>query len=209
MGVTTEAGVCNLALVAIGHSQFVDDLNEESTEAEVAKAIFSKDRDATLERFQWKFATLRAALADLGAAVARDGWTFAYAIPANCIAPRVIVLPGQRAPSPENRIPFDIEASATVVGGPVNGKVLLTDEEDAELIYTARVVTPSLFSPLFVDALKWALASQFALGIQKKPAVALQMGQMYERSLQIAEAAQLQQSREDRPPRSEFITTRG
>lgn len=210
MGVTTAAEVCNLALVAIGHTSFIDDLDEDSAEAAVAKAIYATARDACLERFAWKFAALRKALADLGEAAVRDGWDFAYALPADCITPRAIVLEGVRAPSPEQRIPFDVEADASALGrGNVDGRVLLTDQEDAWLIYTARVETVSLFSPLFVKTLSWDLAAGFALGVQKKPAVAMQMTAQYERALLVAEAGQLRGAREDRPTDSEFITGRG
>ena len=130
----------------------------------------------------------------------------------NCdigIAARAIVQPGVRAPAPEARIPFRLEGSASVAGGRVDGLVLLTDQADAELIYTARVIPPALFPQLFVDALAWRLAARFALGIQKKPAVAAQMEQRYEMALSVAIASQNRQSREDRPPDSEFVSVRG
>lgn len=211
MAATAEAGVCNLALTAIGNTAFVDDLDEDSTEAKVAKEIFAFSRDVVLERFEWRFAARRATLAlDAGAVsgLARNGWLYVYALPADCIAPRRITVDGIRNPNAENRIPFAIEASASVAGGPVDARVLLTDQAEAELQYTSRVETVALWSPLFVDALKWNLAAQFALGIQKKPAVAQAMTAQFERAIGQAFAAQLNQGREDRPPDSEFISVR-
>lgn len=210
MAVLPEARICNLALVAIGHSQLIDALDDDSPEAEVANAVYAQSRDAILERVPWKFATLRATLADLGATAVRDGWAYAYSLPSDCIAPRALTVAGTPAPGPEDRIPFELEADASSASrGAVDGMVLLTDLDEAELVYTARVETPALFSPLFIDCLKWSLAAQFALGIAKKPAVARTMEQRFEQALSIAAASQYRQSREPRPPDSEFITTRG
>ena len=56
-----------------------------------------------------------------------------------------------------------LDYTAYVSGGIANKvgsdrKLILTDEEDAELIYTAQVTDTTLFDPLFVDALSYALA---------------------------------------------------
>ncbi len=195
MGITTAAEVCNLGLTAIGHTAYIDALDEESTEAEVANA------------------TRRAALAMLAGpgvneARLRNGWAYTYATPVDLIAAQHITVDGIRAPAPEARIPFKIEADNGGHGPTVAGKVVLTDQDAAELVYTARVTTPALWSGAFVEALSWKLAAKFALGIQKKPAVALQMEQAFERALAIAAASQYRQSTEDRPPDSEFITAR-
>lgn len=211
---TTDAEIVNQALVAIGEGQFVNDLDEESQPARVAKVIFARTRDALLERFQWPFANKRATLAELSSpttetAYARDGWDYTYALPGDCIAPRAITVTGVRAPPPADRIPFAVEADSTGGRGSINGMVLVTDLATAELVYTGRVSVSALFPPLFTDALVWRLAAQFALGIQKKPAVAMQMEQMFERALSIAAASAMRQGREDQPVDSEFISTRG
>ncbi len=214
MGVQTEADVCNLGLVAIGNTQLIDELNDPTPAARVAKAVYANARDATLERVEWKFATRRRTLAmlvdadtDPDSELVHDGWRFVYGLPPDCIAPRRIVVPGMRAPPPRLRIPFEIEASDS--SGKVDGLVLLTDQPEAELLYTARVMAPALFTALFAEALSWMLASKFALAIQKKPAVAVTMDQKFERSIAVALTSNFRQAHEDLPPDSEFILERG
>lgn len=216
MGIQTEAEVCNLGLAAIGQTAFINSLNEDSPEAQVAKEIYPGAVDVLLERADWKFASRRKALAvvvdadeDPDDDAVRDGWRFVYALPSDCIAPRQLVIPGIRTPSADQRIVFDVEADAENTGrGNITRRVLLTDQEEAVLRYTARVVTPALWSPLFVEAMSWFLASKFALAIQKKPAVAATMDQKFERAVVQAFASQLRQAREDQPPESEFTRIR-
>ncbi len=90
-----------------------------------------------------------------------------------------------------------------------DSRVLLTDQADAELVYTDQVNTVALFPAMFVEALAWKLASDLALCVPVKPAVAVEMAKRYEAELHKAAASQYRQSREDLPPESEFIAVRG
>lgn len=190
--------VCNLALSYVGHGLDLDNLNEDTNESRSAKRCYVPARDELLERKEWKFATRRATLALL-AGEERDGWTYVYALPSDCIAARSIYA-GTLTPTEDQKVPFDIEATAT-------GACLLTDEEDAILIYTARIEETSRFTPGFVKALAWHIAVELCLvlpidddkaqKIEKKAAQALLQG--------YAAQANLQKSV---PPESEYVSGR-
>lgn len=210
MGTTTEVQLCNLALARIGQREFIDNLDDDETAvAEACRVLYGPARDAVLESVPWKFATRRATLA-LSTSPARDGWTYVYALPADCVSARAVTVPGIRAPAAGARIPFDTEADSSPASlGKVDSRVLLTNQAGAELVYTAQVETVALFPPLFVEAVAWKLASDLALCVLLKPAIAEAMMKKYELELSKAAASQYRQSREDQPPESEFTAVRG
>lgn len=196
----SEAQVCNLALLRVGSRAVIQNLEEKTAEAIACKAIFELARDAVLAEVPWSFATRRATLALISGAT-RDGWQYVYDVPADFLAARYIYA-GIRNPASDERIPFALEDDVN------NELVLLTDAEDAVLVYTYRCTSPGLWSPLFVDALAWRLASDLALALSVKPQVGLAMAQGYEAALRKAAAADWNQQREDMPPEAEWIRKR-
>ena len=199
----SEAGLCNLALVRIGQRQLIDSLEEASVEAQTCKAVYASARDAVLGEFWWPFATKRATLA-LITDGERDGWEYAYSLPADCIADGARYLwSGLRDPPAESRIPFTTESNDAG-----DGLILLTDEEDAILVYTYAVTLPGLFPPLFVQALAWKVASELALGLPIKPQVGLAMDQKYRAALATAMTASARARQLDAPDDAESIRAR-
>lgn len=199
---TTEARVCNIALLRVGITQFIGSLGEATTEANVCNQLWEDARDAVLEARWWRFATRRSVLSLL-TSVTRSGWGFVYSLPTDCVAPRFI-WNGMRNPPAQLRVPFTMELNDAATA-----KVLLTDMEDAELIYTRRVGEVGLFPALFVNALAWKLAADLALALPVKPQVGLAMQQGYARALAEAAVADFDMAQEDLPPESETIRERG
>ena len=100
----------------------------------------------------WKFATRRKALALLDTDY--RGWAFAYAEPNGCL--RMLAVLQADASSEAKGENFDTESQDD------GTRIVLTNVEDAELRYTARVSDTSKFSPLFVSCLARLLASYLA-----------------------------------------------
>lgn len=209
MGVTSDAQLCSISLLRIGQQQTVDSLDEDTSQAAACKAMYANARDAVLELLDWPFARRRAVLAAL--TLTRTEWDFVYALPADCLAPRRIVS-GIKPESADDRIPFDIEGDATVG----TNRILLTDQEDATLLYTAITPNPvtnqpwpvALMSPLFVDALAWKLAGDLTLALPVKPGTLQLMNVEFEKAFARAGAAARNQLREPQPPTPRFITAR-
>lgn len=195
---TTAAEIANLALSYAGHGLDLDNLNEDTNEARAALRCYGPARDELLERYQWKFATKRATLAIL-ANEERDGWGFVYALPADCLVPRYI-WSGVRNPNADEKVPFDVEATDT-------GACLLTDAEDAVLVYTARIEEVSRFTPGFVKALAWAIAVELCLVLPIDAKKALAIENKATRARLEALAAQ-GNTQKDRVAESEYITGR-
>lgn len=160
----TVTQLCNLALGRVGHADLIGDpfdTNDHSRAAIACRNAYPIARDGTLEAGWWPFALGRERLAGLSRT--RDPWAFAYALPHDCLVPRELLRPQGALPAwvatsevlSLPPIPFALELSAGT-------RVLLTDEPAAELVYTVRVEDPTLFPPLFADALAWRLAADLA-----------------------------------------------
>lgn len=149
----SEVDICNLALARLGDSATVSSISppEGSAQAEHCKRFYPIARDALLELHDWHFATRRKTLAAISGSWAP--WAYAYAPPADCLR-IVAILPPESAETDAQ--PFEREL------GPVGEAVILTNQDEAVARYVAKVTDTTRFSPLFVDALAWLLASHLA-----------------------------------------------
>jgi hypothetical protein len=198
--------VCNVALVRIGHTQLLESLSGSDVVSKTCAALFPFTRDQLLQARPWPFATLRRALAVLADDAAddehRDGWDFTYALPADCIAPRYIWNGGQENPGEDQTIPYRIESSRDL-----KSRVLLANFDDAQLVYTAKVVEVPRWDPLFAEAVAMKMAADLALGIAKKPQLGLELMRAFQMSLTVASASAGNQ--QQALPRPESIFERG
>ena len=146
--------ICNLALARLGDSATVTSIDppEGSAQAEHCARFYPIARDTLLEAHPWKFATRRVRLAQL--IVDTWNWDYAYAEPADALK-LLSVLPASAAIGTDTE---EFEAETTADGDPV----ILTNLEDASLRYVARVTDTTAFSPMFIDAMGWMLASYMA-----------------------------------------------
>jgi hypothetical protein len=222
---TTDVDICNLALVHVGSTEFLGAIDDDDTApARILAVVYRPVRDSVLERLWWPFATKEVALGLLDG-VTRAGWAFAYALPTDLVACQYIsnglrrgaplvtasavVSPlwANSAPLPYAgvymRVPFAIEASDDS-----SGRILLTDQDSATLVYTASV-TESAYTPTFVDALSYKLAARLAFGLLKKPPLADMLEKKGDAEIAKAWAAILREQQEDVQPDSEFVSVRG
>lgn len=175
----SEVDIANLALGHLGDNATVASLYppEGSAQAEHCARFYPIARDSLLEMAFWNFSVKRGILAPV--AQNWTEWKYAYALPGDCLSP-ISVLPidayddyatkfvptdtpywshnyspvvaaGRYTPQP-----YSIEMDAA------GNQVLFTNLENAVLRYTSYVTDTTRFSPLFVMALSWHLASMLA-----------------------------------------------
>lgn len=151
---SSEVDICNLALARLGDNATVAsiDLPEGSAQAEHCARFYAIARDSLLEMHAWKFATRRVQLAKL--TVPSWDWAFAYAEPTGAL--KLLGVLSATASNDDETQPYDAESDAN------GAAIILTNQEDASLRFVARVTDTTKFSPLFVDALAWLLASYLA-----------------------------------------------
>lgn len=135
--------ICNLALQKLGAAR-ITNLSDGSANSNECNAAFEHVRDTELRTNKWKFALSRTVLAAVPVSPA-FGYAFAYPLPSDCLRPL---------------FPSRVELDWKVENH--NGvPSLLTSEGDAiELRYIKRVTDPTLFDPLFVEAVACKLAIQ-------------------------------------------------
>lgn len=155
----SEVDICNLALARLGDAATVSSIDppEGSAQAEHCARFYPIARDTALEAHPWRFAVRRIALAPLD--VPTWGWRFAYGAPNNELV-RLAILPPNSLADAQTQ-PYDSEVTASGAG------MILTDQEDATLRYIQRITDTSRFSPGFIEALSWLLASYLAGPLMK------------------------------------------
>lgn len=200
---SSAVDICNLGLVRAGISRVIASMDEASTEAGVCRVLYPVALDAVLSSAPWPFATKRALLPPPLAGGGRGGFSFRYTVPEDCITVlEVFVGRGLRE---DQKAPFQMEEEADV-------RILLTDVEDAEIKYTARVTNPLTFHPLFVEALGWKLGEDLAISLAKDDdATARRASRAHKRYIEtihqaIAQAVGEQQK--DKEPESVFLAFR-
>jgi len=197
----SDIDICNLALLRLGTRSTIASLGEGSAEANACALIYPTIRDALLTQYRWGFATRRAALADLGAPP--TPWLFRYAYPTDCLLARAIDRPDAALPP----IPFEVAGDQDQGGNAI--RVILTDQPQAVLLYSARITQPGLFNPAFVEALSWMVAAELAVALTGDKGLAQACLQTAAAAIAGAKALDANEAAESRERPVEWLAARG
>lgn len=201
----SEVDICNLALGHLGDNATVASLDppEGSAQAEHCARFYPIARDALLQSHGWNFSTRRIQLAQLGAAP--TGWSYSYARPNDALDVFDIQAP--------NTQDYATRTNAYLCETDAEGnEVIYTNVENAICRYTARIQDPTKFSPLFVTALSWHLASMLAGPVIKGDAGAAESkrcAQMMQFYLAQAQHSDAQQRHVDMVHTPDWVAARG
>jgi hypothetical protein len=195
--------ICNDALSNIG-KQNISDLNEASAEARACNQFYTNTLDTLLQSYPWRWAEKTQALAEI--ANSKSGrWAYAYARPSDCLKiKRVTDVAMQDYVSSVSGM-----AKAGGFDYAVEGRVIYCDLPVAYLEYTARIADPSLFPPLFVEALSWQLAVKLAMPLTRDPKIRADAYQLAQRVRSEAQVSDANEVRETHDHVSEVIEARG
>lgn len=192
--------ICNLALSHVG-AYSIGAIDERSAEARVCMQHYDTCRDETLRSFPWAFAGKTVPLA-LASGVSYPNWSYAYALPADCLKANRLVHEGMDL-HPEKEEPFSLMSGAT-------GTIvyLLTNLEQAWLEYTAKVTDPTVYDSQFVGALSYRLASSISTALSANDAKRRELMQFYQLAVQEAKASSANEgSKENKINR--YVRSRG
>ena len=146
---SSDTEVANEALTLLGETA-ITSLSENTDRARVLDRLYTPTLDHALRTHDWNFARMRAVLGRL-AAVPEFGYAYMYQLPQDPLCLRVLTT-NLRADEPweiETYITADLTAQY---------RVILTDATALEIRFIARVTSPTLWDPLFADALVHELA---------------------------------------------------
>ena len=159
--------ICNFALSNVGAFAGLQTVEiGSSKEAVACRAQYPLALKAALRDpdCDWGFArkTIQLALADLEPV----GYTYAYKYPSDCIRALRIHNPAIEGDCvlteydyirrKLKRIPFELGSDPSG-----NNKLILTNREQAVLVYTGFIDNPNMFDPLFAEALGYKLSAAF------------------------------------------------
>lgn len=158
----SEVDIGNLALSHLGDRANITSIDppEGSAQADHVARHYPLARDTALTLYDWDFSTTRRTLAASSSPV--EGWAYAYALPSDALTVFEVLeadaLPGwYYGADYRPRVPFELEADD------VTGLTLvLTNLDAAAIRFSRRITDTNRYSPLFVDALSWLLASKLA-----------------------------------------------
>ena len=191
----SQIDICNQALAHIG-ADMINDINEASAGAKHCRLFFSSARDIVLRDHFWNFAAKTISLAPLS--ITPVGFDYAYTYPTDCIRVKAI----WQAVTTADPIKYEVRAKE---GG---GLMILTDEADAILEYTARITDAGQFDPTFADALSWRLAADLAMPLSKSLPIKQAMLTVYTNRLVQAEALDSREGRIDQEANSPWVRAR-
>lgn len=178
--------ISNMALGHIGARQTIESFSEQSAEARTVALWYDKAREFLLEKHDWGFARKRQALSPASEPAPIPDWQFRYQYPADCLRARALVNPGVVYYPPHmefgrighlirpDAIPYEIGLSTNK-----SSRIILTDLDQAELVYTANLSDPTLFPMSFIFALSHALASMIAYKITGRESVEQTMSRKF------------------------------
>lgn len=194
-----EVTICNLALAELG-ATLIESLSERQKSAQYCKLIYETARDAVLRDHDWSFARSRQQLALLSDQY--PGFSFAYQYPTNCLKDRSIWNDTDLLTETE-KVPYEISSSKDNTH-----KVILTNHENAILIYTAKIKDPNVFDQSFIDALKYRLASDLAVPLKGDVGLKKSAFQMYQYYIGLAKANSANEGQREQDTQSSFTRAR-
>jgi hypothetical protein len=180
LSVRNPEDAVNEALVRIGHSKRIQNIQEGSPEANAALEVYAQTRDELLRNGDWYFAqaTIVGTVLKFGDpngyfATAWDPitnppppWLFSYTYPTDCLKVRHMKpMQGgqflvQMAPQPTLNAEYNDDTYSPA------RKVILSNVESAIITYTRQVTNPLLWESGFAEAFVAALARRLGLVLE-------------------------------------------
>lgn len=201
---TSTTSISNMAMRHLGQSEPIDNFETDKSQAAVACRVFLPTViEEAMRDFGWPFARIIADLA-LIEEDPNDEWSFSYRYPADCSMFKRI-LSGLRNDTRQSRVPY-------LIGQDSGGKLIFTDQEEAQCEYTKLETNVQIWTPDFVMAVSFLLASYIAPSVTKSGDAA-KLGEFalkrYSVWIEKARANALNEEQEEEPPQSQFIRDRG
>ena len=164
----TEVSICSNALRRLGDSP-ITSLTDDTERARLCNSFYADARDAVLRLHPWNFAITRTSLAQLSDTPSY-GFAYQYSLPTNPYCLRVLAM------EYEDYI-FKVENYST------QGRVLLTDQSSAKILYVAKITDTTQFDALFVDVLTAKLALDLCYPITNSVSLQDKMQKLYQLKL--------------------------
>ncbi len=181
--------ICNTALVEIS-ADYITSLEDDSKAAKLCNSVYTQCRDSLLREHTWNFAKARRTLARLTETPA-FGFTYQYQLPTDCL--KFLWFDEDY----EGRILYQIE-----------GRVLLTNEPTANILYIKQIEDPTLHDALFNEVLAYRIAARIGYNLTGNQSIKATMANAEKMAMSTAKSINAQELNEQREERSNWIDSR-
>lgn len=197
----SKVEIWNLALGHVHDGKSVKSVTEKSFEADQCRLFYDISLNAALRAHNWNFAKKRLVLAQVG--TAPSGWEFQYAYPSDCI--KAVRIHNIADPKNDKLPPLKFDVAQNTGGA---GKVIWTDVDKAELVYTSFISDTTLFDSQFDMIISYYLASKIAMPITADRNRVNDMIALYRFELGIGKAADANENHEQKDNNPSWLTAR-
>lgn len=194
--------LCNDALSHTGTDITIASLEESSKEAKICARWYPRVRDELLRSGKglWNFANRRVILAQV-AGTPPSGWAYQYRYPVDCLFLGQVFPTGSYSPL-SSRHRFEVASDAD------GGRLVLTDQPEAEAIYVHRITDPNLFDDLFRSCLEYALAAKIAMPLTSDAKMVDYLRNLAKAEASAALEGTLSEAEEGRMPEADSVRVR-
>ena len=159
-----QSEICRMALAHLGVQKSIVNIEtDQSNEARACKIFYNQAVREILEDFPWPFATVLMQLA-LVENFASPEYKNGYAYPSNCMVVRRLF--SQYGRNKNDDVQSRVDYRRVQVASPANAgqqiQVILCDHDNMWVEYTSNDSTVSDWSPSFISALSYKLATYIA-----------------------------------------------
>lgn len=221
-----ETIICNIALSNIGQTTEIVDLDtEDSKAAKKCRLFYPLARDNALSDYPWTFARQVVDLAILEGEEDQTDYNFVYAFPQDCLEPRSIVVPNipiglyyRFYPAfffaglngnTETSVPEFLRPSFEKgVASDKKSRTIITNCENAKLLYTRKVTETYLFSSSFAETIAWRLSAYLATPLAQSIKLGTNAMNQYNTLIQQASSQDARGENTPLYPLPESITSR-
>lgn len=200
-----KTGICNMALSHLAVSKEVADVEtERSAEAAACRRFYQPALDEALRDFPNPSLIVQSALALVTDNSDDDDaeWAYSYRYPQDC-SKAIRILSGIRNDDRESKVPYRIIKDD-------QGKLILTDKEDAILEYSQTSDDPGQWFPDFVMSFSLLLA--FYVAPRVTAGDPFKLGERAYRAYSVsrvkANANAVGEEQQDLPPESSYTSSR-
>lgn len=195
----TKLDVYNLTLFYFGHARRIEDPTETSTENRILTSVYDQGKESLLTMAKWGFTKsfVQLTLTEY----TPTGWLYEYLYPQGCLKAIEI------AKANKNQKPIPFQTGLRYVASPESEKkVILTNEPNAELIFTRNIQNVAMMTPTFVQTLAYYLAIPASRVLAKDKGVTQDMIQMFQFHFNQAIIAGEAEAQDEPHPDATWIT---
>lgn len=174
----SKVAICNMALSHFAQSRQIMSLDEATAEARQLNLFYDQTRREVLASYAWRFA--RAVVAVAPVAAEHPLWRYVFAMPSDCVRVLGVIDLDKSKPGMEQYEDFEVGRVHNVP------RAVMSDVENAALVYTYDVSDPLEFPPAFAEVLSWKLAVNIAIPLSGTASLRDSAMQHYTEALQRA-----------------------